>query len=278
MGIVTYLNDKYKGNFEKKDHSSSNKHYFGYSDVFHDDIFIKVSTNAMNFYNEVKIICRIYPKLYIGTDYINSNYILILHNKDYTNIDFVNNEVSFQAGRLLAEFHEQACGIELYDNVEPNFSLKVFEFISILKNHKKYTKIISLYNQIYASMQLVDEEYKHIPKINIHGDFGIRNIKKLNHQYILIDFERCRYDSPWMDFTKFLNREANTKELKTSFLKGYAEVRILEEPSELLKKGMEFLTALGIYKYTLVYTDAEFENMADEIMKKICLYFGIQYI
>ena len=41
---------------------------------------------------------------------------------------------------------------------------------------------------------------------------------------------------------------------------------------------MEFLTALGIYKYTLVYTDAEFENMADEIMKKICLYFGIQYI
>ena len=54
-------------------------------------------------------------------------------------------------------------------------------------------------------------------------------------------------------------------------------MRILEEPSELLKRN-GILTALGIYKYTLVYTDAEFENMADEIMKKICLYFGIQYI
>lgn len=275
--MFTYLNGKYKGNFGKIDHNSSNEHYLGYSAVFHSDIFIKVSTNEKNFYNEVKIIRSISPKLYICTDYIDGKYLLVLHKKDYVNINLVNNEASFQMGKMLAEFHKQVCGIKLNVNVEPTtFSLKVFEFMSILKKHKKYSNISSLYNQIYDNIQLMDEEYKNIPKINIHGDFGIRNIKKVDSQFVLIDFERCRNDSPWMDFTKFLNREANTKELKTSFLKGYTEVRPLEEPSELLKIGMDFLTALGIYKYTLIYTDIEFEIMADEIMKKISIYFGIQ--
>lgn len=48
----------------------------------------------------------------------------------------------------------------------------------------------------------------------IHGDFSLRNIKILDDEFQLIDFERSKIDFYFLDFIKFFYIDLNNDEKK----------------------------------------------------------------
>lgn len=126
-----------------------------------------------------------------------------------------------------------------------------------------------MYNLLKTYIPIASEEYERMEKQMIHGDFGLRNIKLWGTSYTPIDFERIKQDIAWSDLTKFSQRECKDKQLQERFLQGYRSITTLEEPSGPLKLCLDFITALGIYKYTLKKKDMSFEMMGDGMLEEI---------
>ena len=103
-------------------------------------------------------------------------------------------------------------------------------------------------------------EYELLPRVVLHGDFSIRNIKKYQDQVILIDFERSSIGVAYQDFVKFFFNEVKDLDLRNAFLKGY---------SETLQSVLLFKTALEILNFHLSHPEKKFGRMADDMLVAI---------
>ena len=72
--------------------------------------------------------------------------------------------------------------------------------------------IITTYRYL-RNISKLDEEYGKT-LVFIHGDFGLRNIMKKDDHLVLIDFERVKYASYYLDFIKYFYQDLDNDKRK----------------------------------------------------------------
>lgn len=265
----------FKTELEKYQHTSSNSHYYGYSKYYNAEVFVKVFSSIRRFqneYNALKILC---PDEVLDHYECDGIYVLVLKYREYIDVQYATPKDYYQIGVMVATYHIKLQNKQLIGsqyNMQNPID-KLISEITNLKEHRKYGKLIAVYRQLSEFLPIAQHEYSKMDKILIHGDFGLRNTKLKNGELVLIDFERLKFDIPWNEFGKFFERECNMVQ-KKEFLNGYRTVRQLDEPSSLLKNIFDFITAAGIYKYTLKIKDDEFEAIADTILARLNRIFS----
>ena len=91
---------------------------------------------------------------------------------------------------------------------------------------------------------------------------------------VLIDFERVKYASYYLDFIKYFYQDLDNDKLKKDlFLKHYYEHSNEEVLSEELKHCLIFISALGILNYTLRVKDKEFEKLGLKMLEDVVNYY-----
>lgn len=111
----------------------------------------------------------------------------------------------------------------------------------------------------------------------IHGDFSLRNIKILDDEFQLIDFERSKIDFYFLDFIKFFYIDLNNdeKKIKTFLSEYYKELKLNKISNELMY-FLIFYTSLGIFKYNLHIEDTNFLNYAFIMLEDVNNFFAKQ--
>lgn len=272
--MINKVNTFFLGNFQNI--SGSNKHYFGFSELYNEKIFIKIFIKKELFESELFIISKLYFDRLIDYLIIDDKYYLILKYMKCFNITENSKKTLFNSGILLADFHKKlslysdSIQVKMQNNLCSKINNKFGELDSNLKKH-----LIPFMNFIYIHSSEINDEYHNLPKTMIHGDFGYRNIKYYNNELVLIDFERCHINIQWYDFVKLFYREAKTINMKTAFLKGYKTKNELFIPSKLIQNTLIFDVALGIYIYTSKYHDKKFCCMANNMINDINNSIGL---
>ncbi|MBF0780792.1 MULTISPECIES: ADP-ribosylglycohydrolase family protein [unclassified Granulicatella] len=281
LDVLEQLNYKYGANLNVINNASHNKHYFGFSEYFGKNIFIKCYFSKKRFLLEKEILQSLKDDNLLDWSEIYGSYFIVLNFIDMRDMKDNDDIDAFEVGKLLGKFHENVTKENNITNIIDIVGDKtVFQDLSKLfkklENHNQFIVLSKIYNVLLEFKSIYENEYNHLNKTVIHGDFGYRNIKSLNNKLTLIDFERVKYDIPWLDFIKIFNRELPDESSQKKCIEGYRKVKDLEIPSPLLVKVLEFYSVLGIYSYTSNIKDTKFEHMGNLMLEKILQY--IKYI
>lgn len=145
--------------------------------------------------------------------------------------------------------------------------------VNRLVDRKEYITITKLHSKFLKNISKLDEEYEKT-LVLIHGDFGLRNIMRKDDNLVLIDFERVKYASYYLDFIKYFYQDLDNDKLKKElFLKHYYEHSFEKVISIELEKSLIFISALGILNYTKRVNDKEFESLGLRMLADVEDYF-----
>lgn len=261
LKIVTQL---FNGNFKRSEHISYNYHYFGYSEKYNMRIFVKIFTkkNIRKFETEVAIVQN-NLNLYVDHFEEKEFCFLVLKEQDYedfNDIELRNKKNIVRLAKCIAKFHLN----QNVENIPVKYKIaeRIDNTLEELKERENYNEIKNVWEQMLEFRDIADFESELYPKVIIHGDFGIRNIKKNKGESTLIDFERSKKDLYYLDFVKFfyIDLKQNNK-LKELFLEEYFHISGEKRISKILESFLVFYTGLGIMKYTMDFEDRDFEQI-----------------
>ena len=253
------LERRFLAKLEKVNHISENQHYIGYSKLYNRKIFIKVFNDENKFILENEIL-KDESFLYITSDYINK--ILVLSFREYKNLvsSDMENDVLIKISKVISNFHKKKY-IDKGKYKETSLK-KILEYnLTRLVKREEFDLLSRIYYEFFKLLCDLEGEYKD-SLVTIHGDFCLRNIKVYNENIVLIDFERAKYASYYLDFIKFFYNDLdNNKEKKDIFLKEYYQESNKMKISRNLEYCLIFISSMGILNYTMRIEDREFEKL-----------------
>ena len=253
------LERRFLAKLEKVNHISENQHYIGYSKLYNRKIFIKVFDDENKFILENEIL-KDESSLYITSDYLNK--ILVLSFREYKNLvsSDMENDVLIKISKVISNFHKKKY-IDKGKYKETSLK-KILEYnLARLVKREEFDLLSRIYYEFFKLLCGLEGEYKD-SLVTIHGDFCLRNIKVYNENIVLIDFERAKYASYYLDFIKFFYNDLdNNKEKKDIFLKEYYQESNKKKISRNLEYCLIFISSMGILNYTMRIEDREFEKL-----------------
>lgn len=267
--IREYLNKKLIGKFKILKHQSLNSHYVGFSKYYDIDVFIKVfpSKQREKFISEKGIVSKDKQR-YIDSFEAFSSHFLVLQDYNYKDIqsyqlDYPENLISI--AQIIKKFHFQINRENIkISQPEESLTEKIEKRIVEIKDSPYINDVKIVWKKMNFLEQHINDEYVE-GKNNtiIHGDFSLRNIKILDDEFQLIDFERSKIDFYFLDFIKFFYIDLNNdeKKIKTFLSEYYKELKLNKISNELMY-FLIFYTSLGIFKYNLHIEDTNFLNYA----------------
>ena len=264
------LDELLDANVQKINHISENKHFIGFSKKLGERVFVKIFKDSLKYKLEYEVL-RSKGDLLLDFPKCSA---LVLKYEDYIplNKESINDEDTIKIAKLISDFHR---GNWFSIGHEKGFSLeKVLEKnVFRLADRKEYTKIYELYSRFLRNISKLDEEYRKT-LVFIHGDFGLRNIMRKDDNLVLIDFERVKYASYYLDFIKYFYQDLNNEKRKIElFLEHYYEHSKEKVLSEELEYCLIFISALGILNYTKRVEDKEFEELGLKMLEDVGNYF-----
>ena len=265
------LDELLDANLQKINHISENKHFIGFSKKLGERVFVKIFKDPLKYELEYKVLR---DKTNLILDFPKCS-ALVLKYEDYIplNKESVNDEDTIKIAKLISDFHR---GNWFSIGHEKGFSLKkvLEKNVYRLTDRKEFTKICKLHSKIQKNISKLDEEYVKT-LVLIHGDFGLRNIMKKDDHLVLIDFERVKYASYYLDFIKYFYQDLDNDKRKIElFLEHYYEYSNEEVLSKELEYCLIFISALGILNYTKRVEDKEFEELGLKMLSDVENYFG----
>lgn len=265
------LDELLDANLQKINHISENKHFIGFSKKLGERVFVKIFKDLLKYRLEYRVLRNKGNFLLTFPEYS----ALVLKYEDYTplNKESVNDEDTIKIAKLISDFHR---GNWFSIGHEKGFSLKkvLEKNVYRLTDRKEFTKICELHSKIQKNISKLDEEYVKT-LVLIHGDFGLRNIMKKDDHLVLIDFERVKYASYYLDFIKYFYQDLDNDKRKIElFLEHYYEYSNEEVLSKELEYCLIFISALGILNYTKRVEDKEFEELGLKMLSDVENYFG----
>ena len=264
------LDELLDANLQKINHISENKHFIGFSKKLGERVFVKIFKDPLKYKLEYEVLRNKGNFLLTFPEYS----ALVLKYEDYTplNKENVNTEDIIKIAELISDFHR---GNWLSIKNEKEISLeKVLEKnVYRLADRKEYTEISELHSKFLKNISKLDEEYEKTV-VFIHGDFGLRNIMRKDGNFVLIDFERVKYASYYLDFIKYFYQDLDNDKLKKElFLKHYYEHSKEKVLSKELEYCLIFISALGILNYTKRVEDKEFEELGLKMLEDVENYY-----
>ena len=264
------LDELLDANLQKINHISENKHFIGFSKKLGERVFVKIFKDPLKYRLEYRVLRNKGNFLLTFPE----RSALVMKYEDYISLnkESVNDEDIIKIAKLISDFHR---GNWFSIEHEKGFSLeKVLEKnVFRLADRKEYTKIYELYSKFLRNISKLDEEYGKT-LVFIHGDFGLRNIMKKDDNFVLIDFERVKYASYYLDFIKYFYQDLDNDKRKIElFLEHYYEYSNEEVLSEELEYCLIFISALGILNYTKRVEDKEFEELGLKMLSDVENYF-----
>lgn len=281
--IREYLNKKLIGKFKILKHQSLNSHYVGFSKYYDIDVFIKVfpSKQREKFISEKGIVSKDKQR-YIDSFEAFSSHFLVLQDYNYKDIqsyqlDYPENLISI--AQIIKKFHFQINRENTkISQAEESLTEKIEKRIVEIKDSPYINDVKIVWKKMKFLEQRINDEYVE-GKNNtiIHGDFSLRNIKILDDEFQLIDFERSKIDFYFLDFIKFFYIDLNNdeKKIKTFLSEYYKELKLNKISNELMY-FLIFYTSLGIFKYNLHIEDTNFLNYAFIMLEDVNNFFAKQ--
>ena len=268
------LDELLDANLQKINHISENTHFIGFSKKLGERVFVKIFKDPLKYKLEYEVLRS---KGNLLLDFAKCS-ALVLKYEDYIplNKESVNAEYIIKIAKLISNFHRgNWLEIENEKENEKETSLKkvLEKNVYRLTDRKEFTKICELHSKIQKNISKLDEEYVKT-LVFIHGDFGLRNIMKKDDHLVLIDFERVKYASYYLDFIKYFYQDLDNDKRKIElFLEHYYEYSNEEVLSKELEYCLIFISALGILNYTKRVEDKEFEELGLKMLSDVENYF-----
>lgn len=265
------LDELLDADLQKINHISENNHFIGFSKKLEQRVFVKIFKDPLKYRLEYRVLRNKDNFLLNFPEY----FALVLKYEDYIplNKESVNGEDTIKIAKLISDFHR---GNWFSIEHEKGFSLEkvLGKNVYRLADRKEYTKISVLYSKFLRNISKLDEEYVKT-LVLIHGDFGFRNIMRKDDNLVLIDFERVKYASYYLDFIKYFYQDLDNDKRKIElFLEHYYEYSNEEVLSKELEYCLIFISALGILNYTKRVEDKEFEELGLKMLSDVENYFG----
>ena len=257
-------------NLQQINHISENMHFKGFSKRLGERVFVKIFKDPLKYRLEYRVLRNKGNFLLTFPEYS----ALVLKYEDYTplNKENVNAEDIIKIAELISDFHRENW-LEIENEKEISLEKVLEKNVYRLADRKEYTEISELHSKFLKNISKLDEEYEKT-LVLIHGDFGFRNIMRKADDVVLIDFERVKYASYYLDFIKYFYQDLdNDKFKKELFLKHYYEHSSEEVLSEELEYCMIFISALGILNYTKRVEDKKFEKLGLKMLEDVENYF-----
>ena len=264
------LDELLGANLQQINHISENKHFIGFSKKLGEKVFVKIFKDPLKYKLEYRVLRNKGNCLLTFPEYS----ALVLKYEDYTplNKENVNAEDIIKIAELISDFHK-GNWLTIENDKEISLEKVLEKNVYRLADRKEYTKIYEVYSKFLRNISKLDEEYGKT-LVLIHGDFGLRNIMRKDDNLVLIDFERVKYASYYLDFIKYFYQDLDNDKLKKDlFLKHYCEHSNEEVLSEELKHCLIFISALGILNYTKRVEDKEFEELGLKMLSDVENYF-----
>ena len=264
------LNELLDANLQKINHISENKHFIGFSKKLGERVFVKIFKDPLKYELEYKVL-RDKTNLILD---LPEYFALVLKYDDFIplNKESVNDEDIIRIAKLISDFH-RGKWLEMENEKETSLEKVLGKNVYRLVDRKEYTKIYELYSRFLRNISKLDEEYGKT-LVFIHGDFGLRNIMRKDGNLVLIDFERVKYASYYLDFIKYFYQDLDDDKLKKDlFLKHYYEHSKEKVLSEELEYCLIFISALGILNYTKRVEDKEFEKLGLKMLEDVENYY-----
>ncbi len=272
--IIEDISRDYECYLALVDHKSKNQHYVGHSKQLNKSIFVKFFNSKKRYDTELTLLEVVVRPVLLGSyEHVGCSAIL-LEYCDMKEVTEMSMASAYEYGGLLGRFHrvstqERTQRIKCLSGDLSTLFARIDETMERLSSHQEYRKVFRVYSSLLKFKVIYQQEYEGLAKVVLHGDFGLRNIKRVGNAPVLIDFERAKYDIAWMDLVKFFNREAQSEHLQSAFLEGYQAEHDIAIPSPLLQKVLEFYAAIGIYSYTMQIPDREFRLMGDRMIDNV---------
>ena len=257
-------------NLQQINHISENKHFIGFSRRLGQRVFVKIFKDPLKYNLEYKVLRNKDNFLLNFPEY----FALVLKYEDFIPLskESVNYEDIIKIAELISDFH-RGDWFPIENDKEISLEKILEKNVYRLADRKEYTEISELHSKFLKNISELDEEYEKT-LVLIHGDFGLRNIMRKDDNLVLIDFERVKYASYYLDFIKYFYQDLdNDKFKKELFLKYYYEHSNEEVLSEELEYCMIFISALGILNYTKRVKDKEFEELGLKMLEDVENYF-----
>ena len=265
------LDELLDANLQKINHISENKHFIGFSKKLGERVFVKIFKDPLKYKLEYEVL-RSKSNLLL-LDFAKCS-TLVLKYEDYIplNKESVNAEYIIKIAKLISNFH-RGNWLEIENEKETSLEKVLGKNVYRLADRKEYTKIHELYSKFLRNISKLDEEYGKT-LVFIHGDFGLRNIMKKDDNLVLIDFERVKYASYYLDFIKYFYQDLDNDKRKIElFLEHYYKYSNEEVLSKELEYCLIFISALGILNYTKRVEDKEFEELGLKMLSDVENYF-----
>ena len=264
------LNELLDANLQKINHISENKHFIGFSKKLGERVFVKIFKDPLKYELEYKVL-RDKTNLILD---LPEYFALVLKYEDYIplNKESVNDEDTIKIAKLISDFH-RGNWLEIENEKEILLEKVLEKNVFRLADRKEYLKVCGLHSKFLKNISKLDEEYGKT-LVFIHGDFGLRNIMRKDGNLVLIDFERVKYASYYLDFIKYFYQDLDDDKLKKDlFLKHYYEHSKEKVLSKELEYCLIFISALGILNYTKRVEDKEFEELGLKMLEDVENYY-----
>lgn len=277
MNIIRILNKRLNSNLTPTNHESFNSTFFGNSNKYNHNVFVKVF-DSVNKFNTEKLITQQLSDRVLETFKINDDglkYVLVMN--DLNPIDLKNTvsiHQAYEMGIVLAKFHNT---VKPFNGIkeENSYFSKISEDINKLENRTQKYKLTSLLKEFSNLQPLIENDLNENSNIVLHGDVGIRNFKIINGSLNLIDYERARLGPNYQDFIKLFFQDFKlNNSLISSFLKGYGSTSIHTfQLKSWTQQFLIFSTAIGIMKYTEKIKDEPFKKIGMQMLESVENYF-----
>ena len=257
-------------NLQQINHISENKHFIGFSKRLGQRVFVKIFKDPLKYRPEYKFLRNKSNFLLNFPEY----FALVLKYEDFTplNKESINDEDIIKIAELISDFH-RGNWLSIENDKEISLEKVLEKNVYRLADRKEYTKISEFHSKFLKNISKLDEEYEKT-LVLIHGDFGLRNIMRKDDNLVLIDFERVKYASYYLDFIKYFYQDLDNDKRKIElFLEHYYEYSNEEVLSKELEYCLIFISALGILNYTKRVEDKEFEELGLKMLSDVENYF-----
>ena len=263
------LDELLDANLQKINHISENKHFIGFSKKLGERVFVKIFKDPLKYKLEYRVLRNKGNFLLTFPEYS----ALILKYEEFIPLskESVEDEDIIKIAKLISDFH-RGNWLSIENDKEISLEKVLEKNVYRLADRKEYTEISKLHSKFLKNISKLDEEYEKT-LVLIHGDFGFRNIMRKGDNLVLIDFERVKYASYYLDFIKYFYQDLDNDKRKIElFLEHYYEYSNEEVLSKELEYCLIFISALGILNYTKRVEDKKFEELGLKMLEDVVNY------
>ena len=264
------LDELLYADLQKINHISENKHYAGFSKKFNKEVFVKIFKDPLKYNLEYEVL-KEQGTLLLNLQEYNA---FVLEYEDYIPLtrETMADDDIIKAAKLIAKFHKDNW-LMIKNEKEVSLEKVLEKNVTRIADRREYEKVCEINSKLLKNIKVLEAEYEET-LVLIHGDFGLRNIMRKDDRLVLIDFERVKYASYYLDFIKYFYQDLNNDKSKIElFLEHYYAYSFEKVISKELENSLVFIASLGILNYTKRVNDKEFESLGLRMLADVDDYF-----